>query len=218
MMKIFEQLPQQAYEAIRDRIASILADELRGQYMFTYDSIYLNIPVYIERFKKFDGEEMPCLNVQIWKGETQTEDARGGMSLFSIIVDVYTKAEATETIDGDTLSVKLNQKLMGNCKSILKDARYRTLAFNAPFIGNTKVAIIQFDNPDSTEDKYSTAHGRMIFEVRAADLYGMALARALAGWGTVVKLHETEKGFLYYGEPAPAYTRIFDDSFDESLE
>jgi hypothetical protein len=215
---ITTEIPRGAHEVIRERIGAILADELRAQFDFRYDDLYSKATVYLERFKAFQTTEYPAVNVSLWKSENQMNDGRSSANLHYFLIDFYTIAKSTNANKGDQLSLKLNHQLAGACRGILMHSKYFRLRFTPPFIWNTKVSSIVFDNPESTEDKNSVAHGRMIFEVKATDLNGLGLARAIEGYRTIVTLNEEEtEGYQWFGEP-PGASGGFDYDLDFALD
>lgn len=196
MPQINSVIPSQNFEAVRNRIGEILADELANQYTLAGDDD-LNVDVYIERSVPLAWNKMPAVNILLSRGpqDNQHQGAADGTYVFNI--DCYASAKSTDDENGDALAATKVQKLVGVCRYILEHTAYRTLGFAPGFIGNKKVEEIQFQDPENTQDATSTAKGRIVFSVRVQETTTLLDADLIAGYDTVVKLGETEEGYRW---------------------
>jgi hypothetical protein len=201
MSVINEPIGTQSFELIRDRIAEILAEELDMQNQLTYNPL-MNAVVYVERFIPFNESELPAVNVQLARTGIDGHDVLDADGTNYFFIDVYTKAATIKSdsgrVDGGGLSVRLMHKLIGVIRAILEDSRYKTLGFMPPFIHYRRIVEFKFANP-KVGDLGSTSQGRITLEVKASLENGVTTPRLIRGYETVVKLHETEEGYYYFG-------------------
>jgi hypothetical protein len=212
MSVISNEIGRQSFELIRDQIGAILYDELDGQYLQSYDPL-MQARVYLERFVPFNQSELPCINITLGNVnfESKTPIESDGVNMF--FIDVYTKATAAPGDQPDTgaYAQKQMHKLVGVCRAILEDARYSTLGFEAPFIGHRRISGIKFADPE-TKDTVSVAKGRITMIVKANEENGSTTPRLLAEFQTVVKINESDSGYMYFG------TAIGSEGFDYVLD
>jgi hypothetical protein len=201
MPQIPAAIPTQAFELIRNRIAEILVDELPEQATLSGDT-QINATVYVERFVPFDHTELPALNVSLGRDvySEQTQRSTDGEHTYNI--DVHCSAKSTPSVRGDSLAVFRLQKLLGVCRGVLEDSRYKTLGFAPPFIESRKVTAIDYAQP-TEGDSTSSVMGRITFVVRAPDRNGVVTPELIAGYDTQVKLGLTEKGYIFSGDNIP---------------
>lgn len=189
---------EQSFEAVRDRVGAILADELDMQGYLTSDVLF-DSTVYLERFVRFNPSELPAVNVSIARGSLDNHDQESTDNTVLIFIECHTKAKSGPGVDGDTKSVKLMQKLIGTCRAILEDSRYKTLGFEPPFVMNRHCVEMLFNVP-VTEDSESTCMGRLVLSVRVPEGNGLSIPRLLNGYKTSVKINTSEQGYLYFGQ------------------
>ena len=201
MPQIPAAIPTQAFELIRNRIAEILVDELPSQATFAGDP-KLNATVYVERSVMFDLTEMPAVNVSVSRTAYSEQTQRNTDGEHTFTIDVHTSAKSTSTVRGDSLAAFRLQKLIGVCRGILEDSRYKTLGFAPPFIESRKVTSIEYAQP-TDGDGTSSVQGRITFVVRAPDRNGVVTPELIAGYDTQVKLGLTEKGYIFTGDNIP---------------
>lgn len=201
MPQIPAAIPTQAFELIRNRIAEILVDELPSQATLQGDS-QLNATVYVERFVPFDLTELPAINVSINRGAYSEHTQRSTDGEYTFNIDVHTSAKSTSTVRGDVLAQFRLQKMLGVCRGILEDSRYKTLGFAPPFIESRKVTAMEFAQP-TEGDGTSSVVGRLTFIVRAPDRNGVVTPELIAGYDTQVKLALTNKGYIFTGDNIP---------------
>jgi hypothetical protein len=113
-------------------------------------------------------------------------------------------------------SIKL-QRILGICRAILENSKYKTLGFTAPpgFIGNRHYESIQIQNPSQKKhDGDSSLMGRLVLSVKMPETNGLALAIASKDYITTVKLDATDKGYLWIQTTDGVLYDFFDYSFD----
>ena len=201
MSVINQAIGAQAFEVIRERVGEILADELDMQFQLTYDAL-MEATVYIERHVPFNQSELPAVNVQLARVPLDNHDQLNTDGSQIFFIDCITKANAAANVDGDSYSARLMQRLMGVCRAILEDSKYKTLGFSPPFIMNRRVMDMRFGDPQ-TKDSVSVAKGRIILQVRAAEINGIVVPNVIDSYKTSIKLHESEAGYFYFGETYP---------------
>jgi hypothetical protein len=212
MPLINEIISTSSYELIRERIAEILYTELQNQYDYTADED-VNIPrVFIERMVAFNVSEMPVINVQVAQVDLDNHSQLGADGTGIYWIDFHCKAQATDDNDGGYIAQTKMQKLLGICRHILEHSNYKTLAFAPPFIMNKHVTGIRF-NTAETKDAHSVASGRILFSVRAPERIGVFTPLNIAQWTTVIKLHESEAGYKWIGQPGEGFDLTLDTSF-----
>lgn len=200
MSIITEILPPRSFEIVSARICEILADEIARQAYVTGDPFLEEFLVFEERFIPADKEEH-YVNVSLNYGEFTNQDAgqQDGTYLFNI--DVYTSAKSNALQWGDSRAMVRLRRLLGLCWSILMHSRYMTLGFVPPFIMNRSMQRVLIQQPDtSNTDAAHMVMGRMVLSVRVAEVAGVANATLAAGFDTLVKLEETDKGYQYIVE------------------
>lgn len=210
-------LPQ-AYEVIRDRIGRIITEEMASQFAITSDP-ELHISSWIERYLQFDNKELPAVNVMLSEGQFggQTVIQTDGTYRFNI--DVYVKAKSSVDDPGDQKAMIKLHRLLGKCRAIIEDARYKTLAFATPpgFIMNRHFESIQIQNPNQKEhDATSSVMGRLVLSVKAPEITAYTQPKTLRSFKTTVKLASTEKGYQWVDYNLDDY-RYFDFSWDFSF-
>jgi hypothetical protein len=134
---------------------------------------------------------------------------------YRFYIDVYVKAKSSQDDPGDQRAMLKLHRLLGKCRAIIEDARYKTLAFATPpgFIMNRHFETIQIQNPNQKEhDSTSSVMGRLILSVKAPEITAYTQPRTLRSFQTTVKLHGTDKGYVWADINDPYY---FDNSFDK---
>lgn len=208
-------LPQ-AYEVIRDRIGRIITDEIANQFAITADP-ELDITSWIERYLQYDNSELPAVNVMLSVGQFGGQSVIQTDGTYRFNIDVYVKAKSSMEDPGDQKAMIKLHKLLGKCRAIIEDARYKTLAFATPpgFIMNRHFESIQIRDPNQREhDSTSSVMGRLILSVKAPEITAYTQPRTLRSFKTTVKLASTEKGYQWVAYNLDDY-RFFDFSFDK---
>ncbi len=198
MSVIDQAIGDQSFEIIRDRVGAILAEELDNQSILTYNTLF-DATVYLERFVRFNASELPAVNISLARGVLDNHDQLQTDDTVTIFIECHAKAKDSDGVNGDTRSAKLMQKLIGTCRAILEDSRYKTLGFNPPFVMNRHCTEMVFNVP-VTEDAESTCMGRLVLSVRIPEGNGVVTPSLIDGFETSLKISTSEQGYLYFGE------------------
>jgi len=187
-------IPKQSFELIRDQVASILALEWADQDAFQVTNA--NTQVYTERIVPPEANEQRIINVMVnnvaFDGHTvqQTDDT------VTLFIDCYVKAKFTKTQNGDQLALSRLHRMLGTCRAILENTRYKTMGFTAPFIMHRRALRIEIAQPN-TQNADSHVMGRLVFEVKAPDANEGVEGVLFGQNDTTVFLNETNKGYLW---------------------
>lgn len=205
-------IASQAFEVVRDRIGTIIKEEVENQYALSNEPA-LNATIWNERFVPFDKEEIPAVNVMFDRMDFSQQDQRQTNGTCIYYIDCYTNSKSSDTDRGDVKAKVKLHRLLGVCRAILEDPKYKRLGFNSiPLIMNRKVSSIGIAPPDHN-DGLSSVMGRLVFEVKLPETTAFIEPTALADFETTIKLVLTDKGYRYVG-PNDIFTEIFDDSFE----
>lgn len=188
-------IPPQGFEIIRDRIASILADEIIHQHALTSDSD-LDLDVWMERFIPFGKEELPAINVSLASGLFSGHTQKQTDGTYIYFIDCHTKAASTEDDQGDRLATIKLHRLLGICRAILENPRYQTLGFTQPYISNRHCTELSIADPGK-QDAVNSIMGRLAFSVKVRETMELIDAPLLARSDTRIKLYQTDKGYFY---------------------
>lgn len=201
MAVITNRINPQGDEIIRDRIGEILKDELDNQYL-QYNSDAAVEGVWIERVVPFDITELNAVNVTTPKGDYENwhQGSMDGVYMFNI--DVHTMAPSTDTDGGDMRSHFALKRLLGICRYILSDPKYKTLGFAPGFI--EWVRIMGYDIKANYRDRdglwataLNSAMGRLSISVKANETNTLIVPPLLEEHITQLRLALTNKGYKY---------------------
>ncbi len=199
MSKITNIINAQAFEIIRDRIGTILQDEIDNQSVITYDPYLASINVTIENKAPTDITELPTINVAVASGDYGNKNQGSVDGTYSYNIDVYTCAESTSSIRGDKKSTLYLQRIIGLIRYILEDPTYKTLGYNplpVPIILGTMVSNVSFKEIDK-DDSYNVAMGRVVFTVKANESNKLIIPNLISGYQTTINLSNTALGYFY---------------------
>jgi len=196
MAKLIEIIPPQNFELIRDRIPTILVDELANQVTLTGDQ-ELNAQVFGERIVPFDAADMPAINVLLSRGNSNFFTTVDNSYVYTFFIDVYTKAKSSDGVRGGHLASTRLHKLLGVVRAILENPVYKTLDFPAPSLEHTAVTDIAIADPKNNQDAQSTMMGRLTFSVQVRENVQLIIAEDIGGSDTSVEIEETDEGYLY---------------------
>lgn len=200
MSIITESIGPGGFELVRDRIASILFDELASQYAMGYDE-WLNIRrVYLSRYVNFNESELPTINVGVGRVDLDNHDVLQADGTGIYWIDIHMGAKTSPGADGGALAVHRMHNLVNVCRGIIEHSEYKTLGFAPPFIMFRRVIQLMFSPPE-TKDNFSVCVGRIVLHVKAPETNGVYTPNLIQGYETVVKMHESERGYMYFGEP-----------------
>lgn len=196
MALITEEIYSQAFELIRDRIAEILIEELEGQVINFYRDD-LSCEIFVERNVPIDKTELSVINVSFAGGSLQQENIKDGMFQYTYNVDVYTNSKTNALNTADNRAAVKGQKLIGACRSILKNPVYKTLAF-APGEFVSRVSISQTSIADTrAQDANADYMGRLTVLINATEITSYINPRNIDGYTTVYKISDGNKGYKY---------------------
>ncbi len=196
MSKLTIEIPPQASELIRDRIGEILTDEFAAQFLIHNDADR-NPQVVSERIVPIDKSEVPLVNILFARSSYDNNTARDadGKNFYSI--DVYTSAKSTAAKRGDSTAQNRLVRLLGMVRAILASPHYIKLGFASPFIMRTEILDIEIADPRDNQDTANMVMGRLVFQVDAPEITEQIQPTVAEGYDTVVKVNETERGFVY---------------------
>jgi hypothetical protein len=205
-----------SFELVRDRIGAILYDELFRQYAFSYED-WMNIKrVYLGRYFNINESELNCINVGIARGDLDGHTVLQADNTVQYWIDVHVGAKSSENVDGGALAVARMHRLVAICRQILEHSDYKTLAFPPPFVMYRRVMQMLF-NPPETKDAYSVVVGRLVLHVKVPEENGVHIPIDIGSYKTVVKMHESERGYLYFGPPENLVGFGLDYTVDQTL-
>jgi hypothetical protein len=188
-------IPPQKFEVIRDKICEILADEIANQFILTSDST-LDLDVWKERFIPLDESELPAINVSLATGNFAGHSQGTTEGTYSYFIDVHTKAATTSDDQGDSLAMLKLQKILGICRAILEDPKYKTLGLTAPIIFFRKCETLSISDPGK-QDAASAVMGRIGFSVKTTETVELITPSLIGRNETTVKLYLTDRGYFY---------------------
>lgn len=194
---ITEQIGEQSFELVLDRICQVLTLELDNQSTLQANPD-LKPEIFKERIVPVTHAECPVLNVALSKGEydIMTSISKDGTYMFDI--DAYFACKSSLNERGDTKAMIKLHRLIGVIRAILSHHKYRLLGFPAPFIEHTEVKEINIADPANTRDATSTVFARITFIVRVPEKTTPIEPSLLAKSSyTTVKLKDTDKGYLW---------------------
>ena len=201
---ISTEIGPQSFEIVRDRIGRILAEELENQYKLTLNPL-LKVSNWIERFLPFDNTELPSVNVMLAEGTYDGQTAIQTDGTYRYYIDVFVNAKTKPGDAGDQKAMRGLHKIIGICRAIIQDARYKTLGFPTPsgFIMNRHFESIQIKEPKQKDnDLMSTAMGRLILSVKVPEVTSYIQPVSGQFMATTVKLESTERGYRWVRENA----------------
>jgi hypothetical protein len=188
-------IQSQAFQVLLIRIGEILAEEVAHQYELLPDED-INAPVFLERFIPFDKTELPVINVSLSQGDLGNQIAFQSNGTYRFAIDCHTSAQNTEENNADSAAMMKLQRLLGLCRAILEDPRYKTLGYPMPFISRRLVESISIAPPNA-QDAAGTVMGRLSLVVMAPETTSLIVPPLLAGYKTDMKLELTDKGYIF---------------------
>jgi len=203
MPQINSIIANQAFEVLRDRIYEILFDELDNQFRLSGD-YDLDVLVLKESSGPFDIAHLPVCSVSLATGDWGNENQGSDDGTYQFNIDIHTAAKNGPAGPGDQAATLLLHRLLGICRAILRDPKYKTLGYATgpgitPFIMNTKCSNFNIAAPGN-QDANNTMMGRLVFTVRANEVIAFIEPDLIAGYDTTVKISDSEQGYVYTGE------------------
>lgn len=204
---------RQNYELARDRIGSLIADELDTQWQLSYDN-NLDATVYIEHAIAINHIQDPLVNVSLASGRYENKQQGQVDGIYTFFIDCYAKAASTSETNGSSIAAFRLQRLMGVIRAILESPKYNNLGYAPPFVCTGKVEEINILNYN-LENTDSAISGRITYVVRMVETVELVTPNLIDGYDTSVKLGLTENGYRFSGNNAPI-PDVYDDI--EALE
>ena len=195
-MAELQAITPRAYELIRNRIGSILADELPKQSVLNSDT-RLNSTVYIERFTPVGDEEVPLIIVSLSDTSFGLDTSLTIDGEYTFFIDCYEKAKSNALQSADERANFRLQRIAGVVHGILSDNKYRTLGFQPPFIENVTTRSIKIADPKNSMDASSVVMARIEFTVRATNSKQKTAPLLIDGYTTQAILGLTSLGYTY---------------------
>lgn len=193
MSKIDYIIPVSNVEVIRDKIASILLDELYNQYQLSGDELF-NIKVWLERFVPFDKTEIPTINVYYTNSSVIEKTPNTSKLKSSYNIDIYYNSKASQLVRGDVNSSLMLHKLLMVCRFILQNTNYLSLNINDLFIYTTYIDNIAITQPSEKDGTFTI--GATINYVVEHEEYNGELSGILGNiFNAQIKLNDTDKGY-----------------------
>ena len=190
---ITEIIPLQNFEIIKDKLGVILLEELSNQK--TIQSLSSDLGIFIERQEPYDDSEDVVVNISQNNVSFGSIDEKISQGNISFNIDVYASGNATIDFDGNTITRKKLDLILGWIRYILSSTKYQTLGFQKGFIGGTFVDSIQYDDNYGSQDGAFVRMARLQFSVRANESQQMWNGLEFTGNDTVTKLDSGTKGY-----------------------
>lgn len=194
--KITTAIGQSNFELIRDRICTILAEEITAQSTIL-SKPELKATVWNERTVPFDFTNCPAINVLFSRANANAYFPKENVYINTFFIDIYTSDKTNSTTDGGTRSTWKLHRLAGIVRAILENPIYRTLDFTPPSIETTSVTDISIADPKPNQDGANIMMGRLTFTVQCRETTELKTAVALGGATTQIKMSETNEGYFY---------------------
>lgn len=205
-VKLNYTIPASNFESVRDRIATILKEEMDNQALLrgTPQAPPLpNIPnadytanFYTERFTPIGKEENNVITVDLDGGSLDNQTAITQSFECKFNIDIWTGAKATTTGEGYYNSAVKLHRLAGLVRHILQSPYYDRLSFADGIIERRSVSQIQFAKVNDEQDATHTRMARITLTVRMIESSNQITPVTAAGYDTIINIAETELGYL----------------------
>jgi hypothetical protein len=207
---MLSEIQAQNYELIRDAIGRVLTAEFANQSNlidlwneanenedgFVRKQI-INPTVYLERFDAFDYTEGDCINIVYAESQLDFEHTAVTDDFDNkFIVEIYSPNK-TSSESGTSIGAKKVAKIAGMIRAILKSQDYAYLDFTDKFIQHVKVQSIVRTQPREGMDAENIISGIVEVHYTAEETTELATGVIAGTLETIVKLHETDKGYKF---------------------
>lgn len=194
MALITGEIPQSNYEAIRERLALVLATELDHQDYIATSELFIKPEIWIGRTVPFDKSEMPALNIMYGSTDFSGDNARNSVSENQYYIDLYYLGKSSDTEDGDELAESRVMRAAATVWAILRNPQYDTLQFSKPSLSRTTVGRIETAQI-ATQDATNIRFGRVIYTATANEETELKTAETWGQNTTRYKIEQTDKGY-----------------------
>lgn len=200
----------QKYELIRDRIGAILFAEFANQYTLSSGTTP-NPTFYCERIVQFDHTEAPSVNVTLQRADYDNRDRHQVNGIYLFTIDVYTAAHATNNVRGDYRGAVEMHRILGMIRAIFESPEYRELLYGFGNLCRTAIKSISIPDAPNNNESVFEATGRIEYEVTVHETVELQEGVPLELATTIVRLYNTDKGYLWGAESAPPPNRFIDE-------
>lgn len=200
------------FELIRDRIYTIIVDELEQQVAITYDESLMDATVYLERATPLNHAEFPAINIYYAGMVPLRETKNTAHRTYRYFIDFFGKAPTTDTERGDKRAAIKIERLMAVVDKILRDKRYITLGFEQPKIMSTRVQSMEVGKPIDSMQATDAVLARLEFEVDTPEDVVDIQPRSLPGFVTQV-VFDDDNGYIFSGSNPPVSPDTINDIY-----
>jgi hypothetical protein len=192
MSKITSVIGPQNFEAIRDVIGVVLADELANQNILQPNPLLL-ANVYVERGITFDKTELPAINISMNNADYDTKFRTESSGEVKYYIEVETNKAHSSQKQGDEQSALDTEFLAGKIRAILEHPAYAFLN-NQGIVMGTKISSIQIGKMQQQDAQHTTV-ARLQFDVRMIESNGSQTGVSVAGIDSEFFAEDTNKGY-----------------------
>lgn len=185
----------QNYEVIRNKIKTILLEELTQQAVLD-NTFTAPSDVYIERFYAFDKQELPAVNICFYSGDYDNKNQTFVYGEYIFYIDCYTNSNTVGTERGDKLAQIKLLKLIGKIRAILEAPVYKTLSITPGAIKRTAVKHIRIVYKEQDPTALNDICGRVYFSVTSDETVPLITPEELELWSSKATIEETGLGYL----------------------
>lgn len=206
MPQITTAIGQSRLELVRDRIGTILRDELTNQATLQAStdpdlSAQLTaLNVYAERFYPINDADMPAIDIFFFNADFDNKDLRSSKrGIYQYYIDIFTASDATTSSDADRTSSLRAHRLAMLVHDILENPNYITLGFTPSdgVVQRTLVSSVKRTEESNTRDGRAVMMYRLIYEVVVTENTETISPSALSFVATNVRIEETNLGYEY---------------------
>jgi len=194
---ITEQIPDQPFQIIQNRIGEILLEEITAQHAL--QNLDSSFEFFVERINPYDKAEDVVITLAYREAENQEYTQHNSQGHHVYFIDIFTGGiENGALSQSEDVRLKLF-KYVGIVKYILNSGKYPTLGFPRGLIANKHVKKVTFDTDYSNWGNHSNydASGirfcRIIFMVMANESTELWTGIPLQGNDSIVYTG-TDKG------------------------
>lgn len=190
------------FEYVRDRIAEILKEEMDNQSILhgtgfpIIPNLNYTADFYTERFVPIDKSEPNVVVISIGSMSFTNRTPITQSNECTFYIDIFSSAQQTSTGYGYYNSAVKLQKICGLIRHILMSPYYDRLGFPSGIIESREISQFQFSEVRDEQDAIFSRMARATFNVKMQESSNEITPIFMAGYDTIIKIEETEKGFL----------------------
>lgn len=194
-------IPASNFETIRDAIASLLKIEmdnqavLRGSGLPVVPNPDYTADFYTERFSPVDKGEGNVIIVSIAGGDLNNRTPVSQVFGCSFNIDCFVSAKENSSNTGYYNSAVKIHRLAGLARHILQSPYYDRLGLSNGIVQMRSVSSILFAPVSDEQDSAFVRMGRIKLDVNVYESSNEQDVVTAAGYDTIIKIDETEKGF-----------------------